>query len=88
MEMQRQVIGPRIQPTTNTHPCEPDPLLTERLTYLQSLRVAASTGCTYQAVVNAYLKFCLRHSIQPLPATQLTLRYFCRAQLFSVVLNN
>ena len=39
--------------------------------------MAASTRHTYQVGVTAYLEFCQKYAIEPLPASELTLRYFC-----------
>ena len=69
---------------SNTHPCELNPLLTKRFTHLQKLGVATSTRRTYQAGVNSYLRFCIKHGIKPLPASQLTLQYFCTELSYSV----
>ena len=68
---------PRGRSSTNTHPCQVDIQLTHRLTALQKLGVAASTRRTYQAGVRSYLTFCTGYGINPLPASELTLRYFC-----------
>ena len=62
---------------SNTHPCQSDIRLTKRLSKLQALGVAASTRRTYKAGVKSYLFFCQKHDIAPLPASELTLRYFC-----------
>ena len=39
--------------------------------------VAKSTRRTYQSGLSAYTSFCSRFNINPLPATSLTLQYFC-----------
>ena len=39
--------------------------------------VAKSTRRTYQSGLTAYTSFCSRFNITPLPATPLTLQYFC-----------
>ena len=39
--------------------------------------MAASTRRTYQAGTAAFTRFCHKHGIPPLPASELTLRYFC-----------
>ena len=39
--------------------------------------VAKSTRRTYQSGLMAYMSFCSRFNINPLPATTLTLQYFC-----------
>ena len=39
--------------------------------------VAPSTRRTYKAGVAAFLSFCQQRRIAPLPASELTLRYFC-----------
>ena len=44
---------------------------------LQAKGVAASTRRTYAAGLRVYLKFCTQYSLTPLPANELTLRYFC-----------
>ena len=44
---------------------------------MQAYGVAASTRQTYRAGITSYLAFCSKYSINPLPASELTLRYFC-----------
>ena len=68
----------------SSNPCKLDPQLTKRLTHLQKLGVAASTRRTYQAGINYYLIFCHNCGIKPLPASELTLRYFCTELSYSV----
>ena len=44
---------------------------------LQVLGVAPSTRRTYQSGINRFQEFCSTFSLPPLPASPLTLRYFC-----------
>ena len=44
---------------------------------LQAMGVAPSTRRTYQAGITRFLEFCCTFSLSPLPASPLTLRYFC-----------
>ena len=44
---------------------------------LQGYGVAPSTRRTYHVGVTSYLAFCHKYGINPLPASELTLRYFC-----------
>ena len=46
--------------------------------------IAASTRRTYRAGITPYLAFCQRYGINPLPASELTLRYFCAEMSHSV----
>ena len=39
--------------------------------------VAPSTRCTYQSGIKAFITFCARFNISPLPTSSLTLQYFC-----------
>ena len=39
--------------------------------------VAASTRCTFQSGLNAFVIFCARFNISHLPTSSLTLQYFC-----------
>ena len=60
-----------------SHPCGTDIHLTTRLNKLQAAGVAASTRRTYRAGTSAYLAFCKEQGNPLLPASELTLRYFC-----------
>ena len=51
---------------------------------MQAYGVAASTRWTYYAGIISYLAFCSKYSINPLPASELTLHYFC-AKLSNLV---
>ena len=70
----------------DTHPCTLNPPLKNRsrLTHLRRLEAAPSTKCTYQADVNPYLAFYAKHGISSLPASQLTLWYFCPSLGYTV----
>ena len=54
-----------------------NPVLDRLLVQYQSLAVAPSTRRTYQAGVRSYLLFCDKFTIPSLPASPLTLYYFC-----------
>lgn len=47
------------------------------LSHYQALGVATSTHCTYQTGIRAFQQFCYQFTIPSIPATPLTLRYFC-----------
>ena len=53
------------------------PALEGLLSHYQSLGVAASTRQTYQAGIRAFQQFCYQFAIPSIPASPLTLRYFC-----------
>ena len=53
------------------------PLLEELLSPYQSLRVASSTHRTYQTGLRVFQQFCFQFSIPAIPASPLTLCYFC-----------
>ena len=48
-----------------------------QLAHLQHLGVAPSTRRTYQAGISRFLRFCSQYHLPPIPASSLTLRYFC-----------
>ena len=54
-----------------------NPSIHNRLMQLRYHGVAESTHRTYQSGLIAYTSFCFRFNINPLPATSLTLQYFC-----------
>ena len=54
-----------------------NPVLEGLLSHYQSLGVASSTRRTYQTGVRAFQQFCYQFSIPAIPASPLTLRYFC-----------
>ena len=54
-----------------------NPSLHNRLMQLRYYGVAKSTHQIYQPGLIAYTSFCFRFNINPLPATSLTLQYFC-----------
>ena len=67
-------------PKTTQHPYQSDIRLTKRMAELQGYGVAPSTRRTYHVGdvgVTSYLAFCRKYGINPLPASELTLRYFC-----------
>lgn len=47
------------------------------LSHYQALGVATSTRCTYQTGIRAFQQFCYQFTIPSIPATPLTLCYFC-----------
>ena len=53
------------------------PVLEGLLSRYQSLGVASSTRRTYQTGLRAFQQFCYQYSIPVIPASPLTLRYFC-----------
>ena len=53
------------------------PILEGLLSHYQSLGVATSTRRTYQDGVRAFQQFCYQYGIPSIPASPLTLRYFC-----------
>ena len=53
------------------------PVLEGLLSHYQSLGVASSTHRTYQTGLRAFQQFCYQFSIPAIPASPLTLRYFC-----------
>ena len=59
------------------HPCMASASLHYRLMQFRYHGVAKSTRRTYQSGLMAYMSFCSRFGINPLPATSLTLQYFC-----------
>ena len=62
---------------TPPHPCTADRGLTEALAALQRLGVAPSTRRTYSSGIARFRQFCAQHNLLLLPASSLTLRYFC-----------
>ena len=53
------------------------PILEGLLSHYQSLGVATSTRQTYQAGIRAFQQFCYQYGIPSIPASPLTLHYFC-----------
>ena len=64
-------------PGQDPHPCAVNGPLTACLQTLQLLSVAPSTRRTYQAGIARLSEFCTRFNLCSLPASPLTLRYFC-----------
>ena len=54
-----------------------DTFLSTSLRQFTYLGVAPSTRQTYNSGINLYLNFCTRFNIQPYPASNLTLQFFC-----------
>ena len=52
-------------------------ILHRRLLQCRHHGVASSTQCAYQSGLNAFFSFCSRFSMPALPASSLTLQYFC-----------
>ena len=69
--------SPTCSTSTGHHPCMASPILEGLLSHYQSLGVATSTRRTYQAGVRAFQQFCYQYGIPSIPASPLTLRYFC-----------
>ena len=59
------------------HPCAADRNLTETLAALQLLGVAPSTRRTYASGISRFGQFCTQYNLKLLPASSLTLHYFC-----------
>ena len=59
------------------HPCLAATSLHSRLMQCRYNGVAQSTRRTYQSGLNAYFSFCTRFNIITVPASSLTLQYFC-----------
>ena len=51
--------------------------LPRRLDNLQALGIAPSTRRTYRAAFKQFTRFCSQYSINPLPASEATLQYYC-----------
>ena len=66
-------LAPLAAPT----PTPIDVTLTRNLLMLQRMSIADSTQRTYSAAVKKYRQFCNLYNIDPLPASETTLRYFC-----------
>ena len=67
----------RCRGNTNQQPCMASTALQDCFMQLCYHGVTESTHRTYQSRLIAYTSFCSRFNINPLPATSLTLQYFC-----------
>ena len=71
------LYSPTSQSQSRSHPCFADPILSQLRDRCQYLGIAPSTRRVYQSGIKAFYKFCNKFRIQPLPASSLTLQFFC-----------
>ena len=74
---QIQAAGTISKSRSRQHPCLADPVLHRSLLQCHYSGVTPSPRQTYQAGLNAFIKFCTDFGIPPFPASSLTLEYFC-----------
>ena len=60
-----------------SHLCLTNPILCQLRDQCQSLGVAPSTRRVYQSGLRSFYNFCEKYKIHPLPASSLTLQFFC-----------
>ena len=72
-----QVASTKCQSVTRSQPCFSNPVLSQLRDQYQSLGITPSTRCVYQSVLKSFYNFCQKYMIQPLPASSLTLQFFC-----------
>ena len=73
-----QISSSTCQPPCRSHPCFADSILSQLRDRCQYLGIAPSTRRVYKSGIKAYYKFCEKfNKIQPLPASNLTLQFFC-----------
>jgi len=76
--MQRfRLLAPDANPLLDPIRAFPTPILSQHCDQCQSLGVATSICRVYQCGLNSFYKFCEKYRIQPLPASSLTLQFFC-----------
>ena len=72
-----QITSSSCQPSTRPHPCFTNPNLCQLQDQCQSSGVAPSTRRLYQSGLRSFYNFCEKYKIHPLPASSLTLQFFC-----------
>jgi len=65
---------------SGSHPCLASAIIYQRLLQCRYHRIATSTRCSYQSGISAFQRFCTKHAVSSLPASSLTLQYFCASK--------
>ena len=65
------------QPPCRSHPSFADSILSQLRDHCQYLGITSSTRCVNESGIKTYYKFCEKFKIQHLPASSLTLQFFC-----------
>ena len=74
---QIQEAGSPCKPNSRQHPVMANTNLHRRLLQCHHHGVVLSTRCTYQSGLHAFISFCARFNISPIPESSATLQYFC-----------